>query len=119
MGKKEFPYARKAISNADDLIESASKLHGKKNTAVERAFQKHSVRDGTSFVGKITGNPAKNTKQGLKHLNDILGNPNATQTVRNKKAFGDVLEVRLTNGMGARWSADGSKFIGFLERYTK
>lgn len=109
----------KAISNADDLIESASKLHGKKNTAVGRAFQKHSVRDGTAFVGETTGNPAKNTEQGLKYLNDILGNPNATQTVRNTKAYGDVLEVRLPDGMGARWSADGSKFIGFLERYTK
>ena len=31
--------------------------------------------------------------------------------------FGDVIGVRLPDGAGARWKADGT-FIGFLERYT-
>lgn len=66
----------------------------------------------------MTGNAAKNTQQGANYLNDILSNTNSTYTVRNTKAYGDVLDVRLPDGTGARWSADGKTFIGFLERYT-
>ncbi|KAL6660696.1 hypothetical protein ACP70R_001731 [Stipagrostis hirtigluma subsp. patula] len=31
---------------------------------------------------------------------------------------GPVFEIRVRDGYGARWSQDGSKFIGFLEPYT-
>ncbi len=102
----------------DNLISSANALVKGDNTAVGRAFQKHAVREDTAFSGLITGNPARNTEQGMSYLNKILNDSEATFTYRNTKAFGDVLDVRLPNGMGARWSADGEKFIGFLERYT-
>jgi hypothetical protein len=95
---------------------------GKGGTSpVGRAFQKHAgnpSRAGT-FTGEVSGNVAKNTQQGAQYLNDILGNSNSTFTVRNTKAYGDVLDVRLPDGTGARWSADGNTFIGFLEKYTK
>ncbi|MGL5150955.1 MAG: polymorphic toxin-type HINT domain-containing protein [Clostridium sp.] len=104
--------------SSDDLISSALELQGKKNTSVGRAFQKHSIREGSAFTGEITGNPTKNTNQGLDYLNKILNNKEATRTIRNNKAYGDILDVRLPDGMGARWTADGKKFIGFLERYT-
>jgi len=87
---------------------------------VGRAFQKHAgnpKRAGT-FVGQVSGNAQRNTELGAKYLNDILNNPNSTFTVRNTKAFGEVLDVRLPDGTGARWTADGKTFIGFLERYT-
>lgn len=32
---------------------------------------------------------------------------------------GVVFEIRDANGYGARWSKDGSKFIGFLEPYME
>lgn len=32
--------------------------------------------------------------------------------------YGPVFEIRVHEGYGARWSQDGSKFIGFLEPYT-
>lgn len=89
-------------------------------TPVGRAFQKHagnSNRAGT-FSGEVSGNAAQNTLQGVQYLERILTNPNASFMVRYTKAFGDVLDVRLPDGTGARWSADGTKFIGFLEKYT-
>ena len=102
------------------LINSAT-IPGKGGvTPVGRAFQKHAGnpnRAGT-FTGDVAGNAAKNTEQGTKYLNSILDNPNSIYTVRNTKAFGDVLDVRLPDGTGARWSADGKTFIMFLEKYT-
>ncbi|MBU3131878.1 hypothetical protein KPL40_05385 [Clostridium gasigenes] len=67
----------------------------------------------------MTGNPTKNTNQAKEYLNEILNSDYATRTIRNNKAYGEVLDVRLPDGMGARWSDAGKKFIGFLEKYTK
>lgn len=35
------------------------------------------------------------------------------------KVFGDIIEIRMADGTGMRFSVDGSKFIGFLEKYSK
>lgn len=32
---------------------------------------------------------------------------------------GAVFEIRVADGYGARWSQDGTKFIGFLEPYME
>lgn len=90
-------------------------VHGN-TTAVGRAFQKHTVREGTAFVGEITGNATKNTDQALYYLKTILDHPESSFVVKSTKAYGEVLDVRLPNGMGARWSSDRTKFIGFLEK---
>jgi hypothetical protein len=111
-----------SIWGSTENLMNAAKTQGNGGvTPVGRAFQKHAgdpSRAGT-FSGEVTGNAAKNTQQGTQYLNDILGNPDSAFTVRNTKAYGDVLDVRLPDGTGARWSADGNTFIGFLERYTK
>lgn len=57
-------------------------------------------------------------QQGMEYLNKIINDPNATFTVRDTNAFGKVLDVRLPDGMVARWTVDGQTFIGFLERFT-
>jgi len=105
----------------DSLIKSAT-IPGRGGvTPVGRAFQKHAGNPNRagSFMGKVSGNASQNTKYGLEYVNSILSNPNSTFINRNTKAFGDVLDVRLPNGTGARWSADGITFIGFLERYSR
>jgi hypothetical protein len=102
--------------NTENLIDSAKVTVKGNNTAVGRAFQKHSVREITSFTGDITGNAAKNTEQGINYINKILSDPNTTFTIRHTMAYGDVLDARLPNGMRARWTVDGKKFIGLLER---
>lgn len=117
-GFKAYKGAGKAWGSTNNLVSSAKSTVKGNNTAVGRAFQKHTVRDGTAFTGEITGNAAKNTQQGMNYLNKIVNNPNATFTVRNTNSYGNVLDVRLPDGMGARWSSDGKTFIGFLERFT-
>jgi hypothetical protein len=103
----------------ETLTESAlANVKGGDITAIGRAFQKHAVREETVFVGEITGNVAMNTEQGMEYLNKILSDPNVMSTIIDTNAYGKVLDVRLPDGMGARWSADGKTFIDFLERYT-
>jgi len=113
--------AGKTWRPTDDLVNSATTPGKGGVSPVGRAYQKHAGnpnRAGT-FTGEVSGNAMQNMQNGTKYLNDILNNPNSTYTVRNTKAFGDVLDVRLPDGTGARWSADGKTFIGFLEKYTK
>jgi len=101
-----------------ELISAATAPEKGGVAPVGRAFQKHSGRPGTASTGQASGNAAQNTQQGLNHLNMILNNPEAKFTVTNTTSHGNVLNVRLPDGMGAQWSADGSRFIMFLERYT-
>jgi hypothetical protein len=101
--------------NIDDLIKSASVSIKKHVTAVGKAFQKHVIRKGSACKGEITGDAAKNTKQGINRLNEILKDSKATFTTKETKAYGNVLDVKLPNGSGARWTIDEKFFIGFLE----
>jgi len=101
--------------NRSSLVTTASRPGQGGVTPVGRAFQKHNSRAGSAFTGTSSGNAAHNTQQGMTHLARILDNPNSTFIVRNTNAYGRVLDVRMPCGMGARWSADGTRFIGFLE----
>ena len=112
--------ARTPWGTNDDLINSATTPGKGGVTPVGRAFQKHAgnpSRAGT-FTGDVSGNASQNTQSGVRYLNSILNNPNSKFTVRDTTAHGKVLDVRMPDGTGARWSADGSRFITFLERYT-
>jgi hypothetical protein len=102
----------------EELINAAKAKVSGNNTAIGRAFQKHAAREGTAFIGEITGNSARNTEQGMSYLEMILNDPDAIYTIRDTKAYGNILDVRMLDGLGARWSADGKTFIGLLERYT-
>lgn len=79
-----------------------------------RALQKHGSRPGSMFP-KATGNASSINSQGATVLKGILKNPNATSVVRHHARFGWVLEYKLPNGSGARFSKDGKTFIGFIE----
>ena len=99
--------------STNKLLENATTPGKAGVSPVGRALQKHASRQGSFFQG-ATGNAAKNTQIGTQYLDDILQNGTVTKTTH--KVFGDVTKVRLPNGAGAWWKADGS-FIGFLELY--
>ena len=123
---KNLPYitpklesiANNIHKNFEHLIKSANAIIKGNNTAAGRAFQKHATRDGSAFIGEITGNATKNTEQAINYINKIIKSPESTFIIRNTKSYGDVLDIRLPDGMGARWTSDGITFIGFLEKYT-
>jgi len=101
--------------STNNLITSATALVTSTVTAIGRAFQKHNSRPGTVFTGEASGNAALNTQQGMTYINKILSDPNTTFVIFNHPVEGSVLKVRMPDGTGAWWSADGTRFIGFLE----
>lgn len=78
-------------------------------TRVGRALQKHSGPEGSMFSGLSTGSAVERNQQGVRVLDDILGDPLGRTTVRD-----NVMEIIDSVGRGARFRNDGS-FLGFLE----
>ncbi len=83
-------------------------------TAVGGALQKHGSRLGSLFP-KATGNTASINAQGETILKNIITNPNASTVTRHHGRFGDIMEIKIPNGQGARFSKDGKTFFGFIE----
>ncbi len=78
-----------------------------------RALDKHGGRPGSVFP-KATGNAASKNAQGQYHLDDILTHPDSIIVRSYRERYGgDVIDVKIANGPGARFSKEG-EFIGFL-----
>ncbi|WBM76118.1 hypothetical protein [Saprospira grandis] len=83
-------------------------------TKAGRGLQKHGSREGSVFP-PAKGSPKQINEQGEKILTKILLQKDAVRTTRHHARFGDILDIRIPGGMGARFSSDGKKFITFLE----
>ncbi len=78
-------------------------------TQVGRALQKHSGRPDSVYRGLSAGTAAERNAQGLRMLDEILGDPNGrTEVLQN------VTNIWDSSGRGVRYSSSGS-FMGFLE----
>ena len=104
-----------------DLMKSAYEPVNRSHVSeAGRAFQKHTDGKDRSgiFYGNQTGKATTNTMQGAYFIDKILNSNNSehkfTQWNDNGKMI-DVIIYRLPDGMGAMWSADGKRFIGFRE----
>ncbi len=82
-------------------------------TAAGRNLQKHGSRAGSVFP-KAIGNVEQINAQGNKVLNSIINHPNVSIINRHHARFGNIMEYKTPIG-GARFSADGKSFIGFIE----
>ncbi len=83
-------------------------------TAIGRSLQKHGSRSGSVFP-KATGNVASINAQAEAVLKGILSNPKATTVTRHHARLGNIMDIRIPGGQGARFSADGKTFLHFLE----
>ena len=106
--------ANAAKNTLQKLLDAANVLDRNGLTVVGRALQKHGSRSGTSFP-RATGSPTAINSQGEKFLKEIITNPSVSTNARHHARFGNILEYKLPNGQGARFSSDGSKFLGFIE----
>lgn len=103
--------------SSDELVAAGNQADKGGLTKVGRALQKHGSRSGSSFPA-AKGNVAAINGQGEAALKSILNSPDAASAIKHHaKLQTEVLEVRLPNGQGARFSSDGKTFIGFLEPY--
>ncbi|KAK1314250.1 hypothetical protein QJS10_CPA06g01464 [Acorus calamus] len=81
-----------------------------------RALAKHVDRSKDGWWGSFRGSDADKNKHALEVINHLLVNC-CWMNVHMIQPYGAVFELRVTEGYGARWSKDGSSFIGFLEPY--
>ncbi|MFM0741441.1 hemagglutinin repeat-containing protein [Paraburkholderia xenovorans] len=113
-GNSDQSLGGKSVSDLSDAAKSPdpSDKSGELSAA-GRGLQKHGSRDDSAFPA-AKGNPAAINEQGQKIVDEILNDPARTVEQLNRGRYGDVIEVRASDGRGIRYGADG-KFIGFLE----
>ncbi|XP_026661029.1 uncharacterized protein LOC103708581 isoform X2 [Phoenix dactylifera] len=87
-------------------------------TDAARALAKHVNRSSDGWWGDFYGSDSKKNTLALEVINRLLTNC-CWMNVHLIKPYDCVFEIRVSEGYGARWSKDGSKFIGFLEPYTE
>jgi RHS repeat-associated protein len=81
-----------------------------------RALQSHAARAGSWLAGLAQGgNGPANTAAARKVLAEVLESGEVSRSTH--KVWGNIISVRLKDGRGAVWTADGD-FITFLERYS-
>uniref|UniRef100_A0A0E0BHK3 ASCH domain-containing protein n=1 Tax=Oryza glumipatula TaxID=40148 RepID=A0A0E0BHK3_9ORYZ len=104
------------------LISSCMKLHqpnvnGCSLTDAARAMAKHVHRSSDGWWGSFHGSDV-NKNQLASEIIDRLLRECCWMNIHLTQPYGPVYEIRVHEGYGARWSQDGSKFIGFLEPYS-
>ncbi|WP_255155247.1 RHS repeat domain-containing protein [Ferruginibacter sp. HRS2-29] len=100
-------------SSISELVAAGNAIDRAELTFAGRALQKHGNREGSLFP-RVKGTAKQINAQGEEVLMNILTNPKVEVVTRRHAKFGDVLEYRIPGGQGARFTADGKKFIGFL-----
>ncbi|KAJ4795490.1 RNA-binding ASCH domain protein [Rhynchospora pubera] len=104
------------------LVSSAGRsyqpdIKGSTLTDAARALTKHAERSSEGWWGHLKGNDSQKNQLASQVINQLLDDC-CWMNVHLIQPYGPVFEIRVCEGYGARWSSDGSKFIGFLEPYT-
>jgi len=105
--------ARKAMESLDALSDAAKVADRGGLTKAGRALQKHGGRAGSPYPA-ARGAPGDINSAGQAIVDDILTSPGSKVSARHHARFGDVIEVRATDGRGVRYNAK-REFIGFLD----
>ncbi|XP_020584462.1 uncharacterized protein LOC110027395 isoform X2 [Phalaenopsis equestris] len=105
------------------LLSSFMKLYrpnseGSTLTDAARSLAKHTHRSSEGWWGSFRGGDSEKNRLALEIVRRLL-NECCWMNVYDIPTHGRVFEIRVHEGYGARWSHDGSKFIGFLEPYTE
>ncbi|XP_073056561.1 uncharacterized protein [Primulina eburnea] len=88
-------------------------------TAGARALAKHASRSSKGYWGTLRGSDSEKNRHSLDVISCLLSHC-TWLNIHIVPPHGIVLEIRIAEGYGARWSEDGTKvydFIGFLEPY--
>ncbi|XP_051133483.1 uncharacterized protein LOC127253092 isoform X2 [Andrographis paniculata] len=91
-------------------------VKGSALTSGARALAKHVDRSNEKYWGTLHGSDLNKNQHAIDSITGLLTD-GCWLNMHMVSPHGTVFEVRNRDGYGARWSADGSKFIGFLEPY--
>ncbi|XP_052172329.1 uncharacterized protein LOC127788256 isoform X2 [Diospyros lotus] len=100
------------------LLPHNPKVKGSTLTEGARALAKHVNRSSSKYWGTFGGSDS-NKNRLAKDVISLLIADCCWQNMHIVPPHGAVYEIRIADGYGARWSADGTKFIGFLEPYME
>ncbi|XP_056845997.1 uncharacterized protein LOC108813131 isoform X2 [Raphanus sativus] len=81
-----------------------------------RALSKHVDRSSDRFWGVLSG--SDKNRLAMDTINSFIWHC-CWMNVHIVPPHGEVFEIRVVQGYGARWSRDGTRFVGFLEPYTE
>ncbi|XP_022857963.1 uncharacterized protein LOC111378916 isoform X3 [Olea europaea var. sylvestris] len=98
------------------LLPHNPKVKGSTLTDGARALAKHVNRSSSGYWGSLCGSDSEKNKVAMDIVNCLLTRC-SWLNMHIVPPHGVVFEIRIKDGYGARWSADGTKFIGFLEPY--
>ncbi|KAH6770337.1 hypothetical protein C2S52_015140 [Perilla frutescens var. hirtella] len=82
-----------------------------------RALAKHVDRSSEGYWGPLRGSDTEKNRHATNVINHLLANY-SWMNMHIVRPHGTIFEIRNDDGYGARWSVDGTKFIGFLEPYA-
>jgi len=100
------------------LLESCFQPFNSQITIAERAWEKHSGRKKDSILGEIKGSRSQKRLMVEKLAHHFMEYKTWWNIFYHYK-HDLVYEIRIENGQGMRWSADGKRFIGFLEDFLE
>ncbi|KAI8002429.1 hypothetical protein LOK49_LG08G02036 [Camellia lanceoleosa] len=83
-----------------------------------RALAKHVNRSSSKYWGDYGGSDSNKNKLAKDAISHLIAHC-CWQNLHIVPPHGVVYEIRIADGYGARWSEDGTKFIGFLEPYME
>lgn len=83
-----------------------------------RAVAKHVDRSNDKYWGYLYGNDLNKNKLAVDIINNLLDHC-CWLNIHIVPTHGAVFEIRVAEGYGARWSVNGTEFIGLLEPYAE
>ena len=105
--------AKEGSISLDALSKAGQVMDRKGLTKAGHALHKHGGRPVTVFR-KAMGNEINKNLQGHFHIDDILTHPNNITRSHHHPKYGNVIDVKIPNDRGIRYSCDGN-FIMLLE----
>uniref|UniRef100_A0A3N7F7W0 ASCH domain-containing protein n=1 Tax=Populus trichocarpa TaxID=3694 RepID=A0A3N7F7W0_POPTR len=94
------------------FIKGSALTHG------ARALAKHAERSRDRYWGILGGSDSTKNRLAMNVISRIIASC-CWSNIHVVPQHGAVFEIRVADGYGARWSKDGTKFIGFLEPYIE
>lgn len=87
-------------------------------TVGARALSKHCHRSASGFWGECTGGEVQRNTHALRVLREQIISQSVWMNMHVLPGSQTVFELRQAEGFGARWSADGRAFRGFVEPHA-
>ena len=103
---------------AEQLIQSASSpnTEGEELSNAARALAKHASRQRDEYWKQPSGSPTEQNEVAL-GLVQRMRSEMTWWNIFEHFQHGPIYEIRIPSGHGARWSNDGSTFIGFVDPF--